>query len=71
MKYLYWNNPKLNRKQLLLLSQKQGMAIIVSSLAKKIYVSRNNCGFISKKAACGTVKALWRNIKILIEKFKT
>jgi hypothetical protein len=65
MKYLYWNNPKLNRKQLLLLSQKQGMAIIVSSLAKKYnYISRNNCVFISKKAACGTVKALWRNIKV-------
>jgi hypothetical protein len=43
MKYLYWNNPKLNRKQLLQFIQKQGMAIIISSLAKKYnYISRNN-----------------------------
>ena len=50
MKYLYWNNPKLNRKQLLQFIQKQGMAIIISSLPKKYnYISRNNCSIIFKK----------------------
>jgi len=50
MKYWYRNNPKLNRKQLLQFSQKQGMAKIILSLAKKYnYISRNICGIISKK----------------------
>jgi hypothetical protein len=50
MQYWYRNNPKLNRKQLLQFSQKQGMAIIISSLAKKYnYISRNNCSIIFKK----------------------